>query len=208
VSDEHDAFGRPREPQSTDPFGDPIEPERESTAPPGWAPPTPPPDGSELSWAPPVATGAVAVGELSGWWRRVGAALIDGLILGVTGAILGAVFAAVGGASEDATTLLSLGLGLLLGIAYYGTLMSRQGANNGQTLGKQATGIRVVRKDGVAVTFGFALLREILVKTILFGYAAIVTLYLATILNYLWPLWDQENRALHDRMVGTHVKRV
>jgi uncharacterized RDD family membrane protein YckC len=58
------------------------------------------------------------------------------------------------------------------------------------------------------VLLGFALLREILVKTILFGYVALVTLYLATLLNYLWPLWDPRNRALHDRMVGSRVVRV
>jgi uncharacterized RDD family membrane protein YckC len=161
-----------------------------------------------MRWEPPAGAGGVAVGELSGWWRRVGAALIDGLMLGVSGAILGAVFAAAGGANDDATTAVTLVLGLALGIVYYGALMSRTGANNGQTLGKQAAGIRVVRKDGQPVTFGFAFVREILVKTLLFGYAAIVTLYLATLLNYLWPLWDPENRALHDRIVGTLVKRV
>jgi uncharacterized RDD family membrane protein YckC len=208
VSDEHDAFGRPREPQTTDPFGAPIAPGRESGSPQGWAPPAAPPDAAGVSWGPPVASGGVAAGELSGWWRRVGAVVIDALILGVTGAILGGVLAAAGDASEDATTAFSLLFGVLLGVVYYGALMSRDGANNGQTLGKQAAGIRVVRKDGQPVTFGFAVLREVLVKTILFSYAAIVTLYLATLLNYLWPLWDPENRALHDRIVGTHVKRV
>ena len=28
-----------------------------------------------------------------------------------------------------------------------------------------------------------------------------------TILDVLWPLWDDENRALHDMIVRTHVLR-
>ena len=50
------------------------------------------------------------------------------------------------------------------------------------------------------MTFGFALVREILVKQILFGYLAFFTLYTATLLNYLWPLWDSKNRALQPHL--------
>jgi uncharacterized RDD family membrane protein YckC len=209
VSDEHDAFGRPKQPETTDPFGAPVQPSPGSEAPSGWAPPMPPADDAPVAmrWDPPAGSNAVSTGELSGWWRRVGAAIIDTLVVGIVGAIIGAVLGAAG-VGEDATTAVSLALGIVLGVVYYGSLMSREGANNGQTLGKQVTGIRVVRKEGQAITFGFALLREVVVKTILFGYVAIVTLYLATILNYLWPLWDAQNRALHDHIVGTLVKRV
>ena len=52
--------------------------------------------------------------------------------------------------------------------------MSREGELNGRTWGMQATDIRVVRVDGEPMTFGFALVREILVKQILFGYLAVV----------------------------------
>ena len=73
----------------------------------------------------------------------------------------------VGGraAGRSATTAtssrsLSIVLGLLVALAYLTILESRKGAHNGQTLGKQATGIRIVRDDGKQMTFGRALLRE------------------------------------------------
>jgi uncharacterized RDD family membrane protein YckC len=55
------------------------------------------------------------------------------------------------------------------------------------------------------VTFGFAMLREVAVKTLLFGIASSLTFGLASLLDVLWPLWDEENRALHDLIVDTRV---
>ena len=49
---------------------------------------------------------------------------------------------------------------------YAPILMSR---TNGQTLGRMALGIRVIRADGGPMTFWFALLREVLIKTLLVG---------------------------------------
>jgi uncharacterized RDD family membrane protein YckC len=193
VPEENDPFGRPLRGEETDAFGAPVAPE--SQPPPQWVPPA-----VETTWEPPVSAPTPA-----GWWPRVGAAILDVIIVGVGGAILGGAVAAVIDANEDAGTAIAAAAGIVVASLYYGLLMARGGARNGQTLGKQAVGIRVIRADGAAVLLGFALLREILVKTILFGYVALVTLYLATILNYLWPLWDPRNRALHDRIVGSRV---
>ena len=53
----------------------------------------------------------------------------------------------------------------LLGSAYVlRRTMSRKGEHNGQTLGKQAAGIRVVRDDGRPIRLGFAVLREVGLK--------------------------------------------
>jgi uncharacterized RDD family membrane protein YckC len=62
-----------------------------------------------------------------------------------------------------------------------------------------------VRANGKPMTFGFAMLREVAVKTLLFGIAAAITGGLATLADVLWPLWDEENRALHDFIVDTRV---
>ena len=208
VSDETDAFGRPLRPEATDPFGAPTEPEQGSTAPPGWAPPQAPPESEWATrWEPPVSPTGLPGGEPAGWWRRVGATLLDGLIIGVIAAIIGTVISTSLDASEDGATVIGIGLGLAIAGVYYGLLMSREGEHNGQTWGKQATDIRVVRLDGERFTVGYALMRELLVKTILFGYVAILTLYIATLLNYLWPLWDVQNRALHDKVARTLVRR-
>ena len=46
--------------------------------------------------------------------------------------------------------------------------------------------------------FGWAFLREVVVKALLFGVLSSFTFGLASLLDCLWPLWDSENRALHD----------
>jgi uncharacterized RDD family membrane protein YckC len=66
-------------------------------------------------------------------------------------------------------------------------------------------GIRVVRAKGQPMTFGFAMLREVAVKALLFGVVSSLTFGLASLLDVLWPLWDEENRALHDFIVDTRV---
>jgi len=78
---------------------------------------------------------------------------------------------------------------------------------NGKTLGRMACNIRVVRASGEPITFGFAVLREVVVKWFLFGIAGALTGGIAQLLDYLWPLWDEQNRCLHDIIVDTRVVR-
>jgi uncharacterized RDD family membrane protein YckC len=150
---------------------------------------------------------------LSGWWRRVGAAVVDGLIVGIGGvALLVAITApfSVGFFAGDEFGVASLIVGFLLAsvcvsivaLLYAPAMMAR---TNGKTLGRMATGIRVVRANGGPMTFAFAMLREVAVKALLFGVASSLTFGLASLLDVLWPLWDEENRALHDYIVNTRV---
>ncbi|MFL5866107.1 MAG: RDD family protein [Thermoleophilaceae bacterium] len=137
---------------------------------------------------------------LADWVPRFLAALIDGLIIWAA-LIVGSIIGNVTGSSaiELFTGLISLVVAFL----YYPILMSREGADNGQTIGKSVTGVRVLRDNGQAVTFGFAVLREFVVKYLLFGVVACCGL--GAILDGLWPLWDDKNEALHDKIVKTHV---
>lgn len=150
---------------------------------------------------------------LAGWWRRAGAQLIDGLIIGV-GAIL--LFAAItasfslGFFAGEEVGIVSIVLGLLLAVVCVSVVAllyapAMMGRTNGRTLGRMATGIRVVRADGRPITFGFAMLREVAVKALLFGFLGSITAGLANLLDYLWPLWDEQNRALHDFIVDTRT---
>jgi uncharacterized RDD family membrane protein YckC len=125
----------------------------------------------------------------------VGAALLDGLIVGVP-------IAAIAVAVEPALGIL---LGFVASLTYYPLLMMRQGEANGQTLGKQVTGIRVVQESGEPFTYGPAALREFAIKNLLFGTVGGFFLAIPTLLDYLWPLWDDENRALHDMLASTRV---
>ena len=77
---------------------------------------------------------------------------------------------------------------------------------NGKTLGRMACGIRVVRANGKPIDFGYAMLREVVVKWLLFNViAGSFTFGLAALIDYLWPLWDEENRALHDFVVNSRT---
>jgi uncharacterized RDD family membrane protein YckC len=100
-------------------------------------------------------------------------------------------------------------LGVLIGVTatltYYPLLMMRDGQANGQTLGKQIVGIRVVQESGDPFTYGSAVLREFAIKYLLFGVVGGFFLAIPTLLNYLWPLWDDQNRALHDMLASTRV---
>jgi uncharacterized RDD family membrane protein YckC len=83
--------------------------------------------------------------------------------------------------------------------------MAREGEHNGQTWGKQALGIRVIRDGGEPMSFGWATLREIVVKGFAVGIASSIIPIIPWFLDFFWPLWDDENRALHDMIVSTHV---
>jgi uncharacterized RDD family membrane protein YckC len=172
----------------------------------------PPPGAGGLPITPPLSAGHW---ELSGWWRRVAAHLIDMVVIGVGAVVLFLVLGAIFGTGfliGDTTGIIAVILGFLIWFAciavaallYAPWMMAR---TNGQTLGRMATGIRVIRADGGPMTFGFAALREIVVKGLLVGTASSVTAGIAWIVDSLWPLWDDENRALHDFVVNTRTVR-
>ena len=150
---------------------------------------------------------------LAGWWSRVGAQVIDGIIIGVIALVLflplGAAFG-VGFADDSDATIWAAVAGLFLwvfcvaviSLLYAPIFMAR---TNGKTLGRMVMGIRVVKASGEPITFGYAMLREVVVKTIGFGFVGAITGGIATLLDYLWPLWDEENRCLHDFVVNSRV---
>jgi uncharacterized RDD family membrane protein YckC len=173
-------------------------------------------------WQQPVArpqAGAGWVGRpLASWWSRVGAAIIDGLIIGIPAFILFLLL--VGGSvgltgdDNDASVWAIVGAAILwflfvaaFALLYAPVTMARDGAHNGQTWGKQMLGIRVVRDGGERMSFGWAALREVVVKQLLVGIASSIIPLIPYLLDVLWPLWDDENRALHDMVVSTHVVR-
>jgi uncharacterized RDD family membrane protein YckC len=141
--------------------------------------------------------------ELASWGHRVGAALLDGLITAIPIWIgVGLVFADQGGLGA-----LLIVLGLVVAFLYYPLTMRRGGENNGQTIGKQVVGIRAVRDNGQPFDFGSALLREFAVKYLLFNVVGSFFFYIPLLIDVLWPLWDDQNRALHDMVVSSHVVR-
>ena len=160
-----------------------------STPPPGAGGPLPDPGVSGL--------------RLAGWWRRAGAAVIDGLVIGVPAVVLLVLLlGSVGDGFWSAvlTVLLWCASALLVAILYAPLMMAR---TDGRTLGRMAAGVRVVRVDGAPMDIKRALLREVAVKWGL----GLLTLGLFALVDVLWPLWDEQNRALHDLLARTRVIR-
>ena len=127
--------------------------------------------------------------ELSGWWRRVGAVLLDGLIVGVPTQIL----VAVGTASDSAGFLAFAYLVAIVGGALYSILLV---GRSGQTVGKMVLGIRIVR-DGSNAPIGYGLATG--------RYFATILSALPCYLGFLWPLWDDKNQTFHDKICSTVV---
>ena len=147
---------------------------------------------------------------LASWGSRVAATLIDWLILLVPVAVLIALVVVVAYSSDIGAVAFGVlsGVGYLVALLLYAPLlMARQGSGNGQTWGKQIVGISVVRDVGQPFDFGNAFLREFVIKGLLFGTVGGWFLGIPTLLDYLWPLWDDENRCLHDMVAKTHVVR-
>jgi uncharacterized RDD family membrane protein YckC len=176
---------------------------------------TPPPPGA----GGPIATGGYGgvTGRyaLASWLSRFGAQLIDGAIIFAGGLILflpiGAAFGISIASGSDSGILATIAAFIFWGVCiaivacFYAPFMMAR--TNGKTLGRMAMNIRVIRTSGAPITFGFAMLREVVVKIIVFWIAGTFTAGLAGLLDHLWPLWDEENRALHDFMVSTRVVR-
>jgi uncharacterized RDD family membrane protein YckC len=133
---------------------------------------------------------ATPPGGYAGWWSRVGATILDGIIVSVpllVGALAATVSDTLGGV---------LVIVYFVALIFYAPVMLT--VNAGRTWGKQAAGIRVVRMDDGPVGFGAAFGREIL--KFIFGITGILW-----VIDVLWPLWQPENRALHDLAAGTKV---
>ena len=135
------------------------------------------PAGPPPQTGPPSGSGGPS-GPRAGFFVRLGAALIDGILLAIVGGVINVIIGRTGGGV----------VGLVLGIAYFGYL---EGSNSGQTLGKRALGIRVIDfNTGGPIGFGRAVIR----------YFARILSAIACFLGYLWMLWDKEKQCWHDKL--------
>lgn len=156
-------------------------------------------------------------GQLASWGSRAGAYVIDFLIIIVPSlivlAIIGAGLFATGDDGNGGffalvgAFILTILVVVVVSLLYAPLLMMRQGAHNGQTIGKQLLDIRAVRDNGQPWGFGAAALREVVMKNLAVGIASSVIPFIPWFLNFFWPLWDDQNRALHDMAVSSHVVR-
>jgi predicted Zn finger-like uncharacterized protein len=138
----------------------------------------------------------------AGFWARFVAYLLDSLILGAVQFGIGLALGFAGGAMSgfDGEESLAMGMltwlcGMVIGITYAVFFTGY----NGQTPGKMALRIQVVRTDGTPMTYGRAFLREVIGK---FASAIILGI------GYLMVAFDRNKQGLHDKIAGTYVIRL
>jgi uncharacterized RDD family membrane protein YckC len=148
--------------------------------------------------------------QLAEYPTRALAAIVDALVVAAIQLVLGAivfVVAVLAGQSangaEDVVRDNALFIGIPVGFLYAPLLMAREGAANGQTLGKQALGLRVVRERRAPMDVPQGLLREALGKQVLW----VITAGIYLLADLLWPLFDPQRQALHDKIAQTWVVR-
>lgn len=169
--------------------------------------------------AAPVAAVSVGPPALSvryaGFWARVGASTIDGLVifgLSLPPGLIAAFFGLVIVASDDLDwndedTLLGLLVGMFFLWVFYAGVLTliawlysalMESSTRQATLGKRALGLRVADLDGRRISFGRATGRH-------FGkWISQAVLYI----GFLMVAWTQRKQGLHDMMAGTLVLRV
>jgi uncharacterized RDD family membrane protein YckC len=159
--------------------------------------------------------------QLAGWWLRVGARFLDGLFtfllsLPFTGWFYYRYFLRAFEWGRDRAAEAEAGsapvvvfppweiyqyafaasiIGLLIAGAYEVFFLSR----NGATPGKRIVGISVRLRDQP----GPPPMKAVLGRTACYFGLSLVGI--ASLLDVLWPLWDDKKQALHDKVVHTNV---
>ena len=147
-----------------------------------------------------MEVGAAGDFRYAGFWIRFAASFLDGIILrvvnfGIGFALgLGVTTALAGrtrGTELTVANLAAAGFGILVAVSYETFMIGKYGA----TLGKMACKIQVVVPDGSKVSYGQALGR----------YFSKIVSGLLCLVGYIMAGFDDEKRALHDRMCNTRV---
>ena len=148
----------------------------------------------------------VVITEYAGFWIRLVAYLIDGIILACAYWIFNAIWALTSGAgmvggvtdpfavATGTAWLLGIIGFFLIGIAYLVCFW----AWRGQTPGKMVLRIKIIRTDGSEMGWGIAVLRYLgyVISGLLFG------------LGYIWIAFDVDKQGIHDKIADTCVVRL
>ncbi|KMZ40273.1 MULTISPECIES: RDD family protein [Bacillales] len=123
-----------------------------------------------------------------GFWRRLGAGLLDAIIIGIPLLLITYI---ITGNTEDnlVTNIISSLYSLLVPVFWHG-----------YTVGKRIAGIRIARIDGEPVGIGTMLLRDLVG-----GIVYIITLGIGIIVSVIMVAVRQDKRSLHDLIAGTYV---
>ena len=133
----------------------------------------------------------------AGFWERVGAYIIDVIILGVIGLVIGLFIGQSRTIYTDSsfyTVYFSTSnlISLVINWLYFAI---QESSASQATIGKRALGLKVTSMNGGRISFGQASGR-------FFGkiLSAIILL-----IGFLMMLWDDKKQTLHDKLAGTLV---
>lgn len=166
--------------------------------------------------------GFMPAAQVSTWWRRVGAYAVDSAILAIPLTALTMVrmfseLSAMGESYLDPVTgepniaviqevtgrLLpwSLAIGFAASLLFTAYIVIMH-ATLGQTLGKMAVGIKVVKEDGSRCDLHAAAKRAVI-----YPLAAAIPMFggIIMLVNGLSPHWDPNGRSIGDKFGGTYV---
>ena len=134
--------------------------------------------------------------EYAGFWIRLGAGIIDSLILLL---IFYIVYTLI---SEWTKTLplptifilVTIFISFLIKITYFVSFWVWKG----QTPGKLIMGIKIIRTDSSPITWPYALLRY-------FGY---ILSAIILFIGFIWIAFEERKQGLHDKIADTYVVKL
>lgn len=126
--------------------------------------------------------------EYAGFGRRLGANIIDGFLLMLINLSVGFSLSLGGLRSGGLSSLIGFSIGLAYVIFFWVS-------QNGQTLGKRAMAVRVIKENGEPVDFATAIIRYI-------GY---IISSIVLFLGFIWVLFDSKRQGWHDKIAKTYV---
>ena len=134
--------------------------------------------------------GRCILNQPAGFWIRLGANLLDGLIIGIPVFIISTILLNNEGNQELFVNVISAIYSLLLPVLW-----------NGYTVGKRLCNIRIRRiKDQQPPGIGTMLLRNIVA-----GLVYALTLGIGSIVSAIMVGVREDKRAIHDFIAGTEV---
>ncbi|MFJ6439724.1 RDD family protein [Streptomyces sp. NPDC091649] len=138
----------------------------------------------------PQQPGAGGMPELAHWGLRFGGLIVDGLVMMVP-----YILVIIGGAVGDAVGAILAVIGFI-GLIAVAIWQLYQEGTTGQTIGKKAVGIRLLREaDGRPLGFGMAFVRRL----------AHFLDSIACYIGWLWPLWDEKKQTFADKVCSSVV---
>jgi len=141
-----------------------------------------------------IKEGALVTGQrdYAGFWIRFGAKFVDNILMRIVATLIGFGVGAAFPRSDAAAAVAGLSvLGLAAGYNIF--FVGKYGA----TPGKMACKVKIIRADGSPMTYGRATGR----------FFAEMLSGLTLLIGYIMAGFDEEKRALHDRICDTRVVR-